>query len=393
MSVSHLDVAVVGAGVAGALAATLLSGRGLRTALIDLREPQPIDPAGPIDPRVVAVSPGSARALTAAGAWQRLDPGRLGPYDRMEVHAGAGRLRFVAAEHGLEQLGWIAELPALAHALWTELKTRSDVDQMAPARIDAVAFEDDGIKIKLVGGALLKAAIVVAADGARSQLRKWAGMATRTWHYNQSALITHLETDRRNPGIAWQRFTDSGPMALLPLPGGRSSLVWSTHASHAAELEAMPSDAFLEALGKAAIEPPFGRFRSHSRRYAIGLVRRQSETLARGRLVLLGDAARSVHPLAGQGLNLGVADAVGLAAVLSDWDPTDDPGTRLARYSRRRQSDGGLIAGGIHGINESAWVGGAASRAAMALSFGAVQRLWPLRDAFVRRACGLDIEP
>jgi len=209
-------------------------------------------------------------------------------------------------------------------------------------------------------------------------------------HYNQRAIVAHLDTEQSNPGTAWQRFTDLGPLALLPLPEGRSSLVWSVHDDEADKLMALGDDEFLEMLAEHAEEPPFGAFTATGERHALPLVRRQSKPLASGRVALLGDAARSVHPLAGQGLNLGLADVAALIEALDGWQQTrDDPSDRLARYSRRRWSDSVLVAGGIHAINETRTLG-ELGKHALGAGFTAMRFARPAREIFVRRACGLD---
>lgn len=387
----EFDVLVAGGGVVGAAAAALLGRAGLRVALAELRRPAPVDPASEIDPRVVAVSPGSRNVLEAAGGWRRLDPARIGPYDRMMVNAGAGEIRFSAHEHGLGQLGWITELPALAAALWQDLEARGEVELLAPARTRGLVLEDGRALVDLDGGRA-SARILVAADGARSRLRAAAHIATRDWHYNQKAIVCHLETAADNPGIAWQRFTADGPLALLPLPGGRSSVVWSVPSRRADELQAASDERFLYELELAMQDPPFGAPRAATRRYALPLVRREADTLVRGPLVLAGDAARTVHPLAGQGLNLGLLDAAALAEVLDGWQAGEEPFRRLDRYARWRASAGRMTAGGIHLFNEMTAGGQATGRTLLGAGFGLAARLWPVREAFVRRACGLDAD-
>ncbi|MFW5926487.1 MAG: FAD-dependent monooxygenase [Wenzhouxiangella sp.] len=378
------EVLVAGGGAAGAAAALLLARADRRVVLFDRRRPDTPAPNADFDPRVVALSPGSVRILEAVGAWERIDPARVAPYSRMQVHAQDWSVRFSAGEHGLEYLGWIVEVPALQHALWQALDDSATATVMAP---DGVSGHESGrgrVRVRLESAQTVRAQVLVAADGARSRLRRRAGIATEQWHYNQHALVTHVATERPNPGVAWQRFTEHGPLALLPLPDGRSSIVWSLPSNRAAALRDLDDPAFLAELD-ASQDSPFGSVTSATRRYTFPLIRRRSLGLVAGRTVLLGDAARTVHPLAGQGLNLGLADAAALAEVYSE----SDIDRSLAHYERWRLSAGTVMAGGIHAINELS-AGGNPGRRLMGAGFGLVGRAWPLRELFVRRACGID---
>ncbi|MFU8832006.1 MAG: FAD-dependent monooxygenase [Wenzhouxiangella sp.] len=383
------DIVICGGGVAGATAAALLAAQDLRVGLIDARRPSDKLPDDDFDPRVVAISPGSQRILKASGAWDVLDTTRAGHYASMQVCSGSQSITFRASEHGLEQLGWIVEVPAMQQALWQALAHRPEVQILAPARITKFEPGRDRVRIELDNGQVLRAALLVGADGARSWLRRQAGIAVDEWHYNQKALVTHVKTEQRNEGLAWQRFAEHGPLALLPLADGRSSIVWSQPEARAAALLAMDEDEFVAELNQHQ-DSPFGPVISCGPRYALPLVRRKAHSLVHGRLALLGDAARTVHPLAGQGLNLGLADAAALAEVLADWRPGQAIDQNLDRYQRWRLSASEVIGGGIHAINELAHSPGDLGRGLLGVGFGAAALLWPLREAFVIRACGLD---
>jgi len=386
MRIDH-DIVIAGGGVAGATTAALLARSGHRVALIDRRRPEDPDPAADFDPRVVAIAPGSAAVLGATGAWERLPAERLGHYDRMQVRADGGEIGFRASEHGLVKLGWIVEVPWLQACCWQALASMDKVELIAPAGLNAFSQREDHVRVELDGGKTLRARLLVAADGARSRLRAMAGIEIQMWHYNQQALVAHIVTERPNEGIAWQRFTEHGPLALLPLADGRSSIVWSQPGRRGGELKSLDETAFLRELNDCQ-DSPFGDATAASRRYAFPLIRRQAKNLVSGRLILLGDAARNVHPLAGQGLNLGLMDAAALAEVLADWSGDNDPARALRHYDRWRASGGGLVAGGIHAINELTRPG--PGRSIAGLGFSVAGRLWPLREAFVEHACGLD---
>lgn len=383
------DALIVGGGTVGAAAAAGLARRGLEVALIDRARPEPLDDDAPLDPRVVAVSPGSRRLLQAVDAWPRVRPDRTAAFADMQVVAGRGELRFRASEHGLTALGWIVEIAELDRALWQALGERRRVHPVVPAEVERIEVRADGVGVALADGRTLEGRMLLGADGAHSRVREAAGIEVTSHHYNQRAIVAHLETERENPGTAWQRFTALGPMALLPLPGGRSSLVWSLHEEQAQRVLGMDEDAYFEEVAEHCGEPPFGGFRATTERHALPLVRRQSKPLASGRAALLGDAARSVHPLAGQGLNLGLGDVAALIGALARHDNGDDPAAALARYARRRYSDSVLVAGGIHAINELRGFG-EPGRLAMGAGFAAMRAARPARELFVRRACGLE---
>jgi len=383
------DALIIGGGTVGAAAALALARTGREVALIDRKPPTDHPEDAPLDPRVVAVSPGSKRLLEALGAWRHMRPARVAAYGEMKVAAGRGEVRFRATEHGLAALGWIAELPELDQALWQELRKRRRVSTYAPAEVREIRIEDNAVSVELADDQTLVGRMLLGADGAKSRVRAAAGIEATLYHYNQRAIVAPLEIEHGNPGTAWQRFTELGPLALLPLPEGRSSLVWSVHDDAADKLMALEDDEFLGALAEHCPESPFGAFTAAGKRHALPLIRRQSKPLAAGRAALLGDAARSVHPLAGQGLNLGLADVAALIEALDGWQAKDDPTNRLTRYSRRRWSDSVLVAGGIHAINETRALG-ELGKHALGVGFAAMRFARPAREVFVRRACGLD---
>jgi ubiquinone biosynthesis UbiH/UbiF/VisC/COQ6 family hydroxylase len=277
----------------------------------------------------------------------------------------------------------------LQQALWRSLDSHERIKVLAPNCIRRFDQDESRVRIEVEQGKPMRCRLLVAADGARSALRIQAGIAVDTWHYNQKALVTHIETEKPNRGLAWQRFTEHGPLALLPLADGRSSIVWSQPAERVEHLLAGSDDAFLEELN-ANQDSPFGSALSCTARHGLPLVRRKARQLVDGHLVLLGDAARTVHPLAGQGLNLGLADAAALAEVLDNQTGESSLAPALQRYQRWRQSASALTGGGIHAINELAFAPGDLGRMLLGLGFGSANRLWPIRERFVRTACGLD---
>ncbi|MFW5815477.1 MAG: FAD-dependent monooxygenase, partial [Wenzhouxiangella sp.] len=293
-----------------------------------------------------------------------------------------------AADHGLPELGWIAEIPALESALWQALDGLDRVTTFAPVTWEKSDPGAESVRLVLSDGRILRAGLLVAADGARSRLRALTGLTVDEWHYNQRAVIAPVSTAQENTGLAWQRFTERGPLALLPLPDGRSSVVWSQPAERAEALQAASVQDFLSTINRHQ-DSPLGSVLDVGQRHALPLVRRRARRLVHNRLVLLGDAARSVHPLAGQGLNLGLMDAAALAEVLTSWRE-GSPASALGRYQRWRHSNGTLIGGGIHAINELARAPAGLGRHLLGAGFGLAGRFWPAREALVQRACGID---
>lgn len=389
----QVDAIVLGGGTVGAAAALALEQLGLRILVVDAVGARELGAEDELDARVVAVSPGSRRLLEALGAWRHMREHRVAAYHQMQVMAGNGQLDFDAVEHDLPALGWIVELAELDRALWLELAARRRIELLAPAQADGIEMDDQGVRVVLKSGRELTASMLLGADGRNSRVRGAIGIEQRTYDYNQQAIVAHLETEKLNPGIAWQRFTALGPLALLPLPEGHSSLVWSVHDDEAERLLAMDDDTFIEALNQAAKGSPMGTVDRAKKRYSHALVRCQSAQLASGRCALLGDAARSVHPLAGQGLNLGLGDVACLVESLEAMNRSKDPSRSLARYARRRGSDSRLVAGGIHLINEARALG-EPGRYGMGAAFRLLALSQGMRDVFVQRAAGVrEMEP
>jgi 2-octaprenylphenol hydroxylase len=336
------DVIIVGAGLVGASLALALRGSGLRVALLEPSPPAALPAEEGWDVRVYAISPGSARFLDACGAWSGLDPARVTPVREMQVVGddGSSELRFSAYDAGVAELAFIAESRRLQHALWEAFRGQENLELFCPAVAVSLELRDEVARLGLEDGRSLEARLVVGADGAESWVRAQAGIAARPEPYGQMGVVANFQSDIPHRGIARQWFRPDGVLALLPLAGQRVSMVWSTWNDRAQELAALEPEALCarvsEATGGAA-----GSLSLITAAAAFPLRLLRLKTCIGPRLALIGDAAHNVHPLAGQGVNLGFGDARELAAVLRGRGAQADCGhpLLLRRYQRARREE------------------------------------------------------
>lgn len=339
------DLIIVGAGMVGSALALALRDSGLRILLLDggTLELAPFDATAPFEPRVSALSEASRRILQALGAWDGIAARRATPYRAMQVWdgSGTGQIHFSAASVHAEVLGHIVENRVVQDALLERLQG-CGIELLAAARLEQLRRSGEGWLLQLADGRQLRAPLLVAADGAQSAVRRLAGCATREWDYLHHAIVTSVRCEKEHQSTAWQRFTDDGPLAFLPLQrdGDRHwcSIVWSCTPGEAERLMALDSAAFAGELERA-FERRLGAVLEVDPRLCIPLRQRHAKRYVEAGLALIGDAAHSIHPLAGQGVNLGFLDAATLAEVLLHARAR---GERLAdvrvlgRFERRR---------------------------------------------------------
>ena len=387
-----LDVAVVGGGMAGAAAALALARAGFATALLEARKPAPWSIADEVDLRVVGLAPSSIALLDELDVWTSIREARTGPYSQMHVWDGesGAAIHFDAASEDRDLLGHIVENALVQWTLWQALDA-AGVQLQCPAEVGACEAREDRMQIELADGATLSARLLVAADGAGSPLRRFAGIATRGRDYAQRAVVAHVATERPHRQTAWQRFLPGGPLALLPLADGRSSIVWSLPQAEAQRVLALDQEAFLDELGIAS-DFRLGRILASTPRAAFPLKLQLAERYQGERLVLLGDAAHAVHPLAGQGANLGLRDVVELRDTLvAARAAGSDIGAAqvLRRYARRRRSADTLDALGFDGLARIfAWQSPALV-AARGLGISLLDRAGPLKRHLAGHAAGI----
>jgi ubiquinone biosynthesis UbiH/UbiF/VisC/COQ6 family hydroxylase len=344
------DLAIVGAGTAGLALAR--AARDLRVALV-APEVAPRAPEGEIDARVYALSPGNAAFLAELGAWQAIGPERVAPVLAMQVHGdGAGEIEFDAYRAGARELAWIVEERALVAALWQGLAGRDGLEILAPAQCRRLEVGADAVRVELEGGLSLAARLVVGADGAQSLVRSEAGLGAVAHDYGQRGVVANFACERAHGHVARQWFQGGPVLALLPLPGRRVSMVWSTADDEAQRLMALEAPA-LAAEVAAASRNALGALTALTAPRAFPLRRLAAEAAVAPRVALVGDAAHVVHPLAGQGANLGLQDARALAGALAARESWRDPGDLrlLRRYARARAGDALAMQAAVHGLH------------------------------------------
>lgn len=398
---ADFHVVIAGAGVVGLTLAALLSRsqqhEHIRLTVVDAA-PQP---AFTFDQdfglRVSAISSGSADILQHANAWADVIGGRVCAYSEMRAWdsgsaiEGPETLCFSASRYGVKQLGFIVENQLIQHALLQSLASLNQQVDFSTA-IRSVNREDDRFSVTLSDGQVIKADLLVGADGGASFVRKQAGITVKGWQYQQSAFVTHLHSEIHHQNTAWQRFLRSGPVALLPLADDRVSMVWSTTPEEAAAAMELSDDDLGEKL-TAITDYVLGELTPAGPRGSFPLQARHANIYVLSGLALIGDAAHSVHPLAGQGANLGLADAACLAEVIADAiesDETIGDFRVLRRYERARKGANRTMLQFIDGINRLFAYDSSPLAAIRATGMRIFNKSGPIRDHAVRVALGLN---
>jgi 2-octaprenylphenol hydroxylase len=348
---SDVDVAIVGGGIAGLALAAALGDSGLRIAVIEARalpalESDRGDAVTDFDTRVSALTGRSIAFLKELGVWPAICAQRQCPYAHMTVWdaEGTGRIEFDAREVAAESLGSIVENSTIVAALAARVEELRDIELVVPARLAGLDYEGTQSLLSLDTGRTIRCELLVAADGALSPTRDLLAVRTREWDYGHRAIVTTAAFERPHAATAWQRFLPTGPLALLPLPASGDrlcSIVWSIDESQADDLLARDDDAFAAALTDAS-EGVLGAVQACAPRLAFPLRQRHAVDYVMPGAALVGDAAHTIHPLAGQGINLGLADVAVLSeeihrATARGLAPGRDD--VLRRYQRRRKGD------------------------------------------------------
>ncbi|MGB5233856.1 MAG: UbiH/UbiF/VisC/COQ6 family ubiquinone biosynthesis hydroxylase [Candidatus Macondimonas sp.] len=388
------DVAIVGGGLVGTPLACALAELGLSVALVEAALPPPLAPEAPLDIRVSAIAPASEAWLRALGIWQRMPEARLCAYRRMHVWDRDGAIDFDAATVPVERLGTIVENRLIQQAALAALGEHPRIRCYAPLRAKALGWSGERARLTLADGTVLEAALVVGADGADSGIRALAGIPSFGHDYDQWAIMTQVRTERPHDHTAWQRFLPDGPLAFLPLADGRCAIVWSCTTVIARAYMDLPDEAFLRALTDGS-EGLLGTVLACGPRVSFPLRLVHAVRYVGERVVLVGDAAHLVHPLAGQGVNLGYQDAMALVTAIRQGRAQGrDAGESwvLGRYQRLRRAHNLLTAGSMDGFK---YLFGNVNPVLSGLrNFGlaGVDRLGLVKRAIMRQAMGLNLD-
>ncbi len=350
--IRNADITVIGGGMVGAAAACRLAQAGLDVVVVEAQAPLPFAPEQAMDLRVSAISPASVALLQACGAWTSVLAMRACPYRWLETWELEGMAtRFAAAQLGVSELGFIVENRILQLALWQQLRALPNVTLRVGVQLAGLSQHADGTLITLSDGSQLASRLVLGADGAQSRTRELAQIGVTSWDYRQACLLINVDIAGGQQDITWQQFTSRGPRAFLPLAGSHGSLVWYDTPERVRELQGLPLPQLAVQVRQhfPARLPEFVVTAAGS----FALTRRHAQRYVSGRVVLLGDAAHTIHPLAGQGVNLGFRDVSELCqrieAALQAGEPWD-ASPLLRDYERRRRRDNLLMQTAMDGF-------------------------------------------
>lgn len=393
------DLIIVGAGMVGSTLALALEGSGRDILVLDASplEAADFDPQGGFEPRVSALSAASQRIFERLGAWPGMSARRVSPYTDMHVWdgSGTGQIHFSAETVHAEVLGHIVENRVVQDALLETMQCRGGQRLLGAARLERLERTPQGWQLTLDDGRQLNAPLLVAADGANSAVRRLARCETREWDYLHQAIVASVRCSEPHQRTAWQRFTDDGPLAFLPLERDGDqhwcSIVWSVTELEARRLMALDDAAFRAALGRA-FEQRLGEVEEVDPRLCIPLRQRHAKRYVQPGLALIGDAAHTIHPLAGQGVNLGLLDAAVLAevieAAMARGERPEDIRV-LSRFERRRMPHNLAMMAAMEGFERLFQADPLPLRWLRNTGLKAVQALPEAKALFVRQALGL----
>ncbi|WP_421245855.1 FAD-dependent 2-octaprenylphenol hydroxylase [Aeromonas sanarellii] len=396
MQMQEVDVVIVGGGMVGLGLAAALKQSTLRVAVVEGRLPDPVLGTAP-DNRVSALSLASQRILQGVGAWDGIAARRLQPYERMQVweQDSFGQIAFDAASLRQGALGHIVENRVIQLALLEAIGGAGNIQLLTPARAKSLQSSAAGALLLLEDGRALSASLVVAADGAHSWVRRQADIPLTSWDYGHHALVATVRCAEPHEAVARQIFTPQGPLAFLPLwEPDLCSIVWSVPAKRAEALCDLDDERFSRQL-TAAFDGRLGLCKVEGARSAIPLTARYARDFARERLVLVGDAAHTIHPLAGQGVNLGLLDAAALAEqILKHHGAGADIGllANLRGYERWRKSEAARMLAAMEGLKRLFAGSNPLKKLVRGVGLCAVDALGPLKQGMIRAAMGLDGE-
>jgi 2-octaprenylphenol hydroxylase len=388
---SHSDIIIAGGGMVGASLACALAEQGFSITLLERRQPPMQWDDNSYDIRVSAISRASQNIFDNLHTWTGMQQRQTTAYEQMRVwESGAAELAFHAADIGEPDLGHIIENRVIQAALWERMETLDKIQVRCPASITGLKTDEDRPEVTLNDGSQLSASLIVAADGAGSSLRDLAGISTGGWGYDQTAVVCTVKAEQGNQATCWQRFMPAGPLALLPMKQDLFSIVWSTTPEQAEELLQLPGDDFSAAMTTAS-EARLGRLKLQGERGAFPLRLQHARQYIKPGLALVGDAAHVIHPLAGQGVNLGLLDMADLVDVLvrarSRHHPLGCLHT-LRRYERNRKGENIAMQGAMDIFKRTFSNDIAPVRLIRNLGMGLTERSQLLKNLLIRNAMG-----
>ncbi len=397
------DVIIVGAGMVGAAAACLLSKsdttgkiKPLKIALVEASTAKPFNEDS-FDPRVAAITEKSRQILTSCGVWETIENLRVSPYLSMDVWdaESTGRIRFNCHDIHQPNLGHIVESSAIVQALLEETQRLSNIDFICPSTIREYQKHAGLVTVTLDDDRQIEAALLIGADGANSEVRQNFGFTSKEWDYQHEAIVTTIKTENPNQQTAWQRFMQTGPLALLPLNNGgdqhHCSIVWSQEPAVAKALMALNDEQFCSELTRAS-ECCLGQVISVDKRFSFPLRQRHAVDYVLPSVALVGDAAHTIHPLAGQGVNLGFADVEALVDEIKRAQARgNDFGGEftLRRYQRRRKPENLMTMSVMEGFKHLFSADQLPLRLLRSLGMSKLDKITPLKNEIIKRAMGL----
>ena len=393
------DIIVVGGGMVGATFACAIAKvqPEMKIAVLDSAD-IPDWNESQYDQRVSAVTRASQHFLKNIGVWEKITQRRISPFREMHVWdaTGEGEIHFDSACIGEPDMGHIVENSVIQLSAYEQLQQHENVSIFTHSKAQSLQVSDALVSLTLDDGRLLEAKLLVGADGANSWVRQAVNIETRGWDYDQKAVVTTVKTSQSHQETAWQRFLPTGPLAFLPLTEGRSSIVWSATHDRADQLLALSDDEFIAEL-VASFDARLGKVESVTPRLAFPLKLQHATTYISERVVLIGDAAHTIHPLAGQGVNLGFMDAATLAQVLADAAQKKsarqfDVGSRcsLRRYERWRKADNLSTLAGMDMFKKLFGNNVPALRWLRNTGLSVTQRVDPVKNIIMRHTMGIN---
>jgi len=391
MSQKQFDIVVLGAGIVGLSFACALADSGLNIAVVEGREADVEWPPQHFEARVSAITRASQHFFNQLSCWQRMQQLRVSAYTGMYVwdEAGQGAVDFSCQDIAEENLGHIIENKVIQMALLDKLQFSPQLTLLCPHRATALKIENDFAEVTLDDASVLQTKLIVAADGANSSARDMAGFTLKQKDYGHSAIVTTVVSEKPHQSIAWQRFLSTGPLAFLPLNEPfTSSIVWSADHAVANDLMSQEDETFKKSLA-CAFEMRLGEIKQISRRFSFPLSQRHVDEYVKPRIALIGDAAHTIHPLAGQGVNLGIADAKCLASLIKKASAQNRDFSQahtLRRYARWRRAENQKMMVAMAGFKKIFTMDTAAAVGLRSLGLDFVNKSPSLKKLFIKQA-------